>query len=108
MERGDGHGPAHKSDPHRAPAGTQDGRVPLRLRVLRVYAEAGDDGCTMDEVLQRLSHELPASVSPRSRELLDSGFIEDTELTRPTRRQMHAGVRRITPAGLARLQQLAA
>ena len=103
----EGFGRARRDDPETAHEAARHNRIPLRMLVLRVYRDAGEHGCTMDEVFERLQGQWPASISPRSHELLSRGLIENTDERRVTRRGMEAGVRRITAAGVDALREAA-
>ena len=103
-----GKGGARRTDPWTSHAAARLSRSPLRRAVLAVYRDAGDDGCTIDELCVALDTRSPMSISPRPNELLRLELIEDTEETRLTRFGTRAQVRRITPAGVAALDEIAA
>ena len=58
----EGFGRARRDDPETAHEAARHNRVPLRMLVLRVYRDAGEHGCTMDEVFERLQGQWPASI----------------------------------------------
>jgi predicted ArsR family transcriptional regulator len=69
-----------------------------RRRVLQTIASLGERGAT-DEELQHILDMNPSTERPRRVELVESGWIENSEDKRPTKAGRSAVVWCLTPAG---------
>lgn len=75
-----------------------------RNTILRLAAEMRDYGITRDRVVERLGMK-ESSVHPRVLELLEGGWLEETDRTRPTRTGADAIVMVATPKGRAGVRE---